>query len=76
MGLTCQPIILRWPQMIATVCTSLKFHNIEFSLYARHHTKHRSADGCCPLGLQTKLIKMTATWISSEVNYWQVLLTM
>lgn len=49
---------------------------IEISQYARQHTKHRSADGCCPLGLQTKLIKMTATWISSEVNYWQVLLTM
>ena len=34
---------------------------IEISQYARHHTKNTSTDGCYPLGLQTKLIKMTAT---------------
>ena len=68
MVFTCQPIMLRWPHNCYYLyCLVL----IEISQYVRHRTKHRSADGSCPLGLQTNLNKMTATWISREVNYRQ-----
>ena len=68
MVFTCQPIMLRWPHNCYYLyCLVL----IEISQYVRHRTKHRSADGSCPLGLQTNLNKMTATWITREVNYRQ-----